>query len=742
VEKQLRSKKLFSLQRIPLRVMLVVPFVLQISGAVGLTGYFAIRNGQQAASDVAVNLRQSVSDRIDQHLNSFIQGGREVAQINAKAIQLKTLDPENVDQVGRYFWQEMQVYNLGYINLVSETGNFVGSGRFDAKSQITIDILSPRRFGNNNVHIYKTNSQGEPVALNFVTQAYDFRQEPWYRQTVQAKRPIWSLYQWETQPYHLSLAATYPIYDANHRLKHISWTELRLWEVSHFLRQLSVSPSGRTFILERNGLLVGSSAKEEPYQLVNGRPQRLSAVKSNDPLIRASTQYLTQRFPDLLQIQSPQRLEFWQGGQRQFLQVTPWQDAWGLNWLIVVAVPEADFLGQIQANTRTTIVLCLVALCGAMILGLYTSHWIAQPIVRLNLASQAIASGDFDQAVQVGNVREFEELGHSFNQMAQQMRDSFRSLESANQQLETSNLDLEHRVDQRTQELSGALHNLQQTQTQLIQTEKMSGLGQMVAGVAHEINNPVNFIHGNLKHAKDYVKDLLGILSLYQSHYPHPSSEIQQYAEAAELEFLVEDAPKILESMEEGTRRIREIVLTLRNFSRLDEAEKKQVDLHQGIDSTLMLLQHRFKAKQNLHEIQIVKQYANLPDLDCYPGQINQVFMNILSNAVDAIDERNTKMDSEALKHNPGQITIVTELGGNHQVIIRILDNGVGIPESARAKLFDPFFTTKPVGKGTGLGLSICYQIVVEQHGGTLKCLSTPGAGTEFVMTIPLVAVN
>jgi signal transduction histidine kinase/PAS domain-containing protein len=287
-------------------------------------------------------------------------------------------------------------------------------------------------------------------------------------------------------------------------------------------------------------------------------------------------------------------------------------------------------------------------------------------------------------------------------------------------------------------QLQQALDNLNRAQAQLIQAEKMSGLGQLVAGVAHEINNPTNFIHGNLDHANRYVEDLLTTLSLYQKHYPQPDPEIQQYAEEADLEFLAQDISKVLASMQEGTRRIREIVLGLRNFSRLDEAEMKQVDLHEGLNSTLLILQHRFKARHEMPEIQVVKHYADLPKVECYAGQMNQVFMNVLANALDAIDHRNSQMTLEAVQQNPGKITLTTRLEEMHQVVIQIRDNGTGIPESAKAKLFDPFFTTKPVGQGTGLGLSICYQIVVGQHGGRLDYSSTPDTGTEFVITIPL----
>ncbi|WP_322111870.1 sensor histidine kinase [Aerosakkonema funiforme] len=306
----------------------------------------------------------------------------------------------------------------------------------------------------------------------------------------------------------------------------------------------------------------------------------------------------------------------------------------------------------------------------------------------------------------------------------------------------------EEREKQKSQQLELALQKLQQTQSQLIQTEKMSSLGQLIAGVAHEINNPINFIYGNINYAHQYCQDLLALVHLYQQHYAHPVPEIEQKLEAIELDFLIEDLAKLLTSMKLGAERIREIVLTLRNFSRLHEAEKKPVNIHEGIDSTLLILQSRLKAKPDRPPIQLIKEYGDLPLVECYAGLLNQVFMNILANAIDALEQTDNSRSKAAGDKSPiqnpkskiqnPQIRIRTEKINSTQIAISIADNGPGMTEEVRQKLFDPFFTTKPVGKGTGLGLSISYQIVVEKHGGQLKCISTPGKGAEFAIEIPI----
>jgi two-component system, NtrC family, sensor kinase len=300
-------------------------------------------------------------------------------------------------------------------------------------------------------------------------------------------------------------------------------------------------------------------------------------------------------------------------------------------------------------------------------------------------------------------------------------------------------------ANNRAQQLEIALKELRETQAHLIHTEKMSSLGQMVAGVAHEINNPVSFIYGNISYASQYMRDLLQLVELYQKHYPQPTVEVQEYIENIDLEFLREDLGKILSSMKMGADRIREIVLSLRNFSRLDNSAKQPANLHEGIDNTLLILHNKLRARAEYPEIKIIKNYGTVPLIECYAGQLNQVFMNLLSNSIDALEDackQKKRSSPTASQTGSGDweptIRIRTETLNKNSICIWIADNAIGMTEDVRSQLFDPFFTTKPIGKGTGLGLAISYRIIVEKHGGVLICHSVLGEGTEFAIELPL----
>jgi signal transduction histidine kinase len=345
---------------------------------------------------------------------------------------------------------------------------------------------------------------------------------------------------------------------------------------------------------------------------------------------------------------------------------------------------------------RLTIIIVsmVLSMAIAMALALYTSRAIARPIKAVTkVAKQATQESNFELQAPVTSDDEIGVLATSLNQLIQQVATQIRELKQA--------------------------------QAQLIQGEKMSSLGQMVAGIAHEINNPVNFIYANLNYANDYTQELLEILQLYQQYYPQPVPEIKNRIEDVEIDFIGEDLPKIISSMHTGAERIRQIILSLRNFCHLDEAEMKSVQINEGINNTLLLLNHRLNPG-----IKLIHQYEKLPLVECYPAQLNQVFWHIISNAIDEL------LSHHQLSCEP-QILIQTKLVNDKQVEVRIRDNGKGISPKIKEKIFDPFFTTKPVGEGTGMGLAICYQIV-EKHQGKIQVISQLGQGTEFVVTLPI----
>lgn len=379
---------------------------------------------------------------------------------------------------------------------------------------------------------------------------------------------------------------------------------------------------------------------------------------------------------------------------------------------------------SINRTTPITIILTITSLgCVvlALIIGWLISRSIAIPLQSVTETAQKVTlESNFKLRTSVTTKDEIGILAIAFNHLVQRVETLLAEKE------------------QRSAELQAALTQSENSQIQLVQSEKMAILGQLVAGVAHEINNPVNFIHGNITHVDSYTQDMLKLLQAYQRHYPDPPSTLQTTLEEVELDFLCQDLPKLLQSMRVGTARIRHIVLSLRNFSRLDESDFKAADLHEGLDNTLLILQHRLKLQSESVAIEVVKNYGELPLVDCYPGQLNQVFMNLLVNAIDVLQESKPQKQIPGEKISPGTIWISTQVIPDNWVQITIKDNGSGMTETTRSRIFDPFFTTKLVSKGTGLGLSISYNIITEKHHGKIWCESAVGEGSKFVVQIPV----
>ena len=888
-------------KKFALQWVLIVPFLVQILVAVGLTSYISIRNGQEAITALAEDLISQTKELVNQHLNDYLASPHQINQINANLIEQGIFSPRDFDALSQHFWQQAQTYSdVGYIGFGLPNGEYVGAGDWYEAPGIEID----RTFADSTHFTYSSNESGRPTAIIDRWNYYP-AQEEWFVETAAAAESLWVVaFEDVAEGVYVAATANYPIYDEESNLIGVLGVDLRISDISSSLRRLKPTESSSIFILGQDGTLLAASepkagrvathSNAEPEarsendldaaesvadaivkddatessstsgttalnetinsgaeteeaseqtasdealdagirlntpdpaaqdgsvipslpsteEYIDGSTEVPSSPSETEPSpadVRAEQRYNIRdsQDPEILamatalydadgqMMDSDQILSVNVEGDRHYLQVMPWQDEVGLDWRVVVMVPESEFTAQIRENTRNTLLLCLLAVAGASLLGILTSRWIAHPILQINKAAEAIATGHLDQRIPASNIRELSTLADSFNHMAEQVK---RSLSQYAQDNET----LEERVKDRTQELTQILEELRQTQAQLVHNEKMSSLGQLVAGIAHELNNPINFIYGNLPYASVYVENLLNLLNQYQAEYPHPPQSIQDLTEEIEFYFLQEDLPRLLNSLNLGARRIQEIIRSLRTFSRVDESTLKTVDIHEGIESTIMMLNSRIKAQPNRGEITIVRNYGNIPLVDCSPGQLNQVVMNILSNAIDALDSAletqpslNPKisirtyldhaqrtsgllvrssaapesnphrysnglspepdLENSALDTNPhrdrppatapAEGTCENGEGRSEEqvscVTIAIADNGSGILEEARQRIFDPFFTTKPIGKGTGLGLSISYKIITEKHHGMLTCRSTPNQGTEFQITLPVHA--
>lgn len=449
---QAAQRKSFSL-----RGLLIIPFILQLGITTGLIGYWSFRNGQKTINELVVNLQNQAIKQIDQHLNSYLANARHLNELNASTINSGLINPSDQDSLGQFFWQQAKLYNVGYILFGTKSGEYVDVGRPQTYPlELITERISPQRYGNAYLYVYEPDAKGKLARLIDSDTEYLFQKEPWYAEVMRTGKPLWTpVYTWQaasTNP--LAVAISSPVYDSQNNLIGAIAIEQRLLQISTFLKQLQISPSATIFIVERDGHLIASSGTAPPFQLVKGNPARLSAVDSPDTIIQATAQSLTDTFGSFHAIQQRQQVNLIWQDQRQFVQATPWRDDFGLNWVVVMVIPEADFMEQININTRYTVLLCMTALMIAIAIGILTAQKIIQPILQINTSAKAIADGKLDQTVDIKGVHELELLSGSFNRMAHQLQQSFNALEEANQVLE-------QRVKERTAKLEQANQELQ-----------------------------------------------------------------------------------------------------------------------------------------------------------------------------------------------------------------------------------------------------------------------------------------
>jgi signal transduction histidine kinase/FixJ family two-component response regulator len=665
-------------RQVPLRLILVVPFVLQIFTAVGLVGYLSFRNGQQAVNDLAKRLTLEASNRVDQHLDNYLAIPHQLNQLNAHATKMGLLDLQNREAIGQFLWKQTKLNpNITYMSYATPAGWGAGAGRWVVGQDIVLDQMD---------------SQMSRVYLPSATGAYDkpLQSDPynpltdvWYADTAKAGKPIWSrIYAPEGFEGYIAASANYPVYDQQGKLLAIFGTDLVLSDISQFLRQLKTTVNSRVFIIGQDEKLIAHSIEAKPYKVTDGKTEQITIAESSDEVIRGLGKQLYQKFSDFRQIQDAQFVETTIAGQRQFVQVQPWRDEYGLDWLVVVAIPESDFMGQINANTRTTIFLCLGALGLATLLGLYTSQWIARPLQRLLTASQAIAAGNLSQTVNQTSIQEFNILSQAFNQMAGQLQTSFTSLANTNE-------DLEQRVQVRTAELQIAKEAADKAN---------HAKSEFLANMSHELRTPLNGILGYaqvLKRDKTMPpkhQDGLNIIYQCGSHLLMLINDVLDLAkvEAGKLELNPSDFH--LEKFLWGVRDICGV-----------KAEQKNIAF-------------TYQAVNQL-PIGIVADEKRL----------RQVLINMIGNAIKFTDQ--------------GQVTLkvgvvdTASIDAAHVVLrFQIEDTGIGMTRDQLNQIFLPFEqvgSTDRKAEGTGLGLAITRRIV-ETMGSEIQVTSELGQGSQF----------
>lgn len=562
--------------------------------------------------------------------------------------------------------------------------------------------------------------QGTPLALEAKADFKPSNDEYFYAADPEhnpTRQPVWTGVYSDTVTKVWMVSAVVPLYIKEHFIGSFGHDI----ELNNLIEQTVNNnlPGAYNIIFNRDGRLIAHPKYVEQLQQAGGQ---LNIDALND-------EHLQRIFQLSL---SPSQNVIKNSENHEFLALT---ELTGPNWLFVTVYPES-LLSELVLDTIQFVLIAGFAalLIEVSLLFFVLRNQIASPLSYLTTASQKLADGDFDVSLNINRQDELGQLASSFIKMTHRLQSAFQDLQQKVSEKEQA----EALVTEKNNALENAFEELQTAQLQTVQNEKMATLGNLVAGIAHEINNPIGFLNGSINNAENYIQDLLEHLTIYQEQQP-PTEAVRASAEEVDLDFLLEDFPKLLKSMRGATDRIKVISTSLRTFSRADREHKVSANLHEGLDSTLLILKYRFKANEYRPAIEVIQDYGDLPDMDCFPGQLNQVFMNILANAIDMFDEMALQTTFEDLKSHPQKVTLQTAVTADQTAIeVRIADNGKGMSEAVKSRIFENLFTTKAVGKGTGLGMAIAHKIVVEAHNGNITVQSEPGQGSEFCIRLPL----
>jgi signal transduction histidine kinase/FixJ family two-component response regulator len=685
---------------VPLRTILIAPFVLQVFGIVGLVGYLSYKNGQNAVNNLTSQLLHRTNDLVTEHLDAFASSAQHLSQVNAHAAAIGLYDPRDTKRAGSYLWKQIQVFDISSVGYALKSGLYIQAIRWN-NHEIVIDEISPQTKGKN--YTYDTDTQGNRTKIVEVYNNYKPLQESWYIDTVKAGKPIWSpIYNWDQAPQFIAASFNQPMVDRKGKFIGVIGVDLLLSQISDFLRQIKPSKSSQIFVIEHNGLLVASSTPGNSFKIVGGVAKRENILNSSDRLIQSTAIFLKKTYGNFNAINRSQQLKFKLDGKQQFLEITPWKDVFGLDWLVIVAVPESDFMAQIEANNQTTLLLCLAALAIAIMIGLLTARWIARPILRLNAAAKGLARGEWNQAITLNRTDEVGELAASFNQMAQQLSESFETLEQ--------------RVAERTTELAQA-----KDAAEVANQAKSTFLANM----SHELRTPLNAILGFaqlLRRGNTTAKDYREGLSLIQRSGEH-------------LLTLINDVLD-LSKIEAGRSTFNPIGFDL--YQLLEDV--KEIFALRAEDKGLQILMER---QAN------VPQYIRTDQL-----KLRQILINLISNSIKFTQEGGVAIRIKTLEH----VSEVESLRDSHSIELspiqiesnkihlyfEIEDTGLGVSSYELEKVFEPFVQTETglqAQEGTGLGLPISRKFV-EILGGKLNVSSRVSHGTLFSFNVPAEVVS